>query len=350
MKVLLVSPGSNPQTEKIATELAKNSIQTEIVDQLHPLRIILNRYDLVHFFEPQSQNTNRLQSLLQQFSQTVQSFFIHAVGLPTLMTFYDRPFDDTLTNRFNDQFTALTASHIDQLKSLRTFQGEKMILPCLPNITAQSSISSSENTTGDRPVLVIPVQNSFTDLLNYSKINFKTVCRHEIYVDARQLKNKMNNSQVRKAWLKFIKNQPDFSQFILFTSDDIFNDLESRHQLFILIANNHVSQTQITFWIESYLNFNSTLILDENQATGFSKFWKHKKNCFIVSESLSKANIQSELSEFINNNKQKQSSVMKKNLLSQCVDSKINELTRLYTKIIQQKTSLNHRSSAKMEV
>ena len=349
MKVLIVSPGSNPQTEKIAPELAKNSIQTEIVDQLHPLRIILNRYDLVHFFEPQSQNSNKLQSLLQQFSQTVQSFFIHAVGLPTLMTFYDRPFDDELTTRFNDQFTALTASHIDQLKSLRTFQGEKMILPCLPNI-AQSSLSPSENTVTDQPVLVIPVQNSFTDLLTYSKINFKTVCNHEIYVDARQLKTKMNNSQIRKAWQKFIKTQPGFSPFILFTSDDVFNDLELKHQLFILIANNLIPQTQITFWIESYLNFNSTLILDENQATGFSKFWKHKKNCFIVSESLSKANTQSELSEFINNNQQKQSSVMKKNLLSQCVDSKINELTRLYTKVIQQKTSLNHRSSAKMEV
>jgi len=350
MKVLIVSPGSNPQTDKIAAELAKNSIQSEVVDQLHPLRIILNRYDLVHFFEPQSHNSNKLQSLLQQFSQTIQSFFIHVAGLPTLMTFYDRPFDDKITTHFSDQFTALTASHIDQLKSLRTFQGEKMILPSLPNINQDSKTADSP-MSAEQPTLIIPIQDSFADLLKYSKINFKNVCHHEIYVDARQLKSKMNNSQIRKTWQKFIKSQSEFASFILFTSDDVFCDLELTSNLFILIANNDLSQTQMTLWIESYLNFNSTLILDENQATGFSKFWKHKKNCFIVSDSLSKANTQSELSEFINHSQIKQStSTERKSLFSQSIDSKINELTRLYTKVIQQKTSLNHRSSAKMEV
>jgi len=349
MKILIVSPDLNPQAERIASELAKNSLHTEVIDQLHPLRLVFNQYDLIHFIEPGNPKSNKWQNLLTYFRQSLQTAFTHAIGLPTLVTLYDRSDSPNTLLELPNQFSALTASHIEQLKLHRKFQGEKMILPYLPVISRGLSHTLSEKNQ-NKIAFIIPVYKDFTDLLNYSKLHFQKILNCDFYIDARGLTFEMSHSQIRKEWTKFIKKNKDYAQFILFTSDEIFNSLKDSAPLYIALAKMCTTQKQFANWIECYLQNDINLILSEDQATGFSKYWKHQQNCFIIKDTSQLDSFENSLLDYINTKRLANETFDKISLFSQCIDAKINELTRLYTKIIQQKTSLNHRTSVKMEV
>ena len=54
MKVLIVCPKVNDQVQFLANELEKMSLHIEIAESVHPLRILLNKYDLIHFIHNDS--------------------------------------------------------------------------------------------------------------------------------------------------------------------------------------------------------------------------------------------------------------------------------------------------------
>lgn len=334
MKVLIVCQKLNDQVQLLAHELEKMSIQIELIDSLHPVRLLLNKYDLIHFIH--NDTSIDLKTALSAWSAK-------ALGVATLLTTYSRIEPSLLQELEFNLFDAVTLPYISELKKMRFFNGQKIILPYLP---LKDSVSKKTVTTTESQ-FIFPVLKSFDDLL---KINFTALTslreKKGLYVDAHQLKNtKLKGSSLRKAWTAFVKEHPQFAEFNLFTERTTLYEVLSENASYTFLQHLDLSSDQVAEWIETALAFHNFLVLHEDQATGFSNLWKTEKNCLIYSPRLSVGAQYHTLNKFIEANSRPQKLDFD---FRSSLDIKLNELARLYTKVAALKTSLTHGSSAKM--
>ncbi len=340
MKVLIVCPQINDQVQFLASELEKMSLHIEITDSVHPLRLVLNKYDLIHFIH-NDPNIN-LKTVLSAWSAK-------ALGAATLLTTYCRLEPGLLQDFEFNFFDAITLPYISELKKMRFYRGQKLILPSFPanNIVAKKDFSN------EVAQFIFPVLKSFDDLL---KINFQalpSLKEHQgLYVDAHLLRSKKEGGQssmVRKNWSAFVQKNPQFSNFKLFTELTTLNEVLDENSSYTFIHHLDLSSEQVAFWIESALIYNNFLILHEDQGTGFANFWKTEKNCFIYSPRVSSAIQLHAIDQFISKQIVEQKSPAKLSFdFKSSLDVKLNELARLYTKIVSQRASLIHPRSAKL--
>lgn len=336
MKILIVCPQVNDQVQFLASELEKMSLHIEVTDTVHPLRLALNKYDLIHFIH--NDPSINLKTVLSAWSTK-------ALGAATLLSTYCRLEPGLLQEFEFNFFDAITLPYISELKKMRFYRGQKLILPSIPanNIIRKNEFSFEE------PQYVFPVLKSFDDLL---KINFHALPslkeKKNLYIDAHLLRSKKERGQssmIRKNWSAFIKKHPEFTEFKLFTEIATLKEVLDETSSYTFIHHLDLSSEQIAFWMETALIYNNFLILHEDQGTGFANFWKTEKNCFIYSPRLSPIVQLHAIDRLITERKSpdKLSFDFKGSL-----DVKLNELARLYTKIVSQRASLMQPKSAKM--
>lgn len=336
MKILIVCPKINDQMQFLAHELEKMSLHIEITDKLHPLRMVMNKYDVIHFIHNDS-NID-LKTVLAAWSAKT-------LGTATMLTTYSRLEPGFLQDFEFNFFDSVTLPYISELKKMRFYRGSKIILPSFPAFAAPTS----NDLSFQEKQFIFPVAKSFDDLL---KINFQALTilqdHHALYIDAHLLRSNRQSglsSTLRKNWNAFIKKHPQFKTFKLFTEASTLNEILNEHSSYTFIYHLELTSEQVAFWMGTALTANNFLILHEDQGTGLSNFWKTEKNCYIYSPRISATTQMNSINNFIAN----QLSLAKLHFdFRSAVDIKLNELARLYTKIVSQRASLMQPDSGKM--
>lgn len=317
MKILIVCTDLLSQAELLAAELVKLGYNPEVTQSLHPARLILNRYDVIHFVE--NQYSFSLQKLL--FLLTAKS-----LQIPKLLTCYNfkkqnKAFEQSLT-----LYNAITCSSVTELKKIRHFNGPKIILPFIPNHRTKVQVEEKASPLS----FVLPLTAGFEELLVY-KNQFDQSEENFIYVDATALTKFGSSSKIRKSWDAFTSKNIFAKRFVLITEKPTLENVLQTENCRILLSWSDVDSLHLADWIDHSLKTNSILVINEQQATGFAPFWQTGKNCIIT-----------------NNHKlihQKLVSGVQQNL-SPVIDDKINDLARVYLKMSQLKFSLLKRNQA----
>ncbi len=317
MKILIVCTDLLTQAELLAAELVKLGYNPEVTQSLHPARLILNRYDVIHFIE--KQYTFSLQRLL--FILTAKS-----LRIPNLLTCYSFRKQTKALAHSLALFDALTCSSVTDLKKLRHFNGSKIILPFIPN-----NLSATKSEEKVSPLsFVLPVTSAFIEL-HIFKNRFGHLNENFFYVDATTLAKLSSSSKIRKYWDAFTSRNTFAKQFILITEKSTLENILHTENCRILLSWTEIDNLQFAIWIEHSLKTNSVLVMNEQQATGFAPFWQNGKNCIITN------NCKSILQKIMTDTQQN---------LSPVIDEKLNDLARIYLKISQLKYSLLKRNQA----
>jgi hypothetical protein len=336
MKVLIVCPQINDQVQFLANELEKMSLHIEITDSVHPLRLVMNKYDVIHFIHNDS--SIHLKTVLSAWSAK-------ALGTTTILTTYSRLEPGLMQDFEFNFFDSITLPYISELKKMRFYRGTKIIFPSFP----PADLTANKDFSFEQQQFVFPVAKSFDDLL---KINFNALTALKdqagLYIDAHMLRSKKEagqSSTLRKNWNSFVKKNPQFNDFKLFTEHSTLNEVLDENSSYTFIHHLDLTSEQVAFWTKTALTSNNFLILHEDQATGFSNFWKTEKNCYIYSPRLAaKAQMQA-INSFLEG---RQSPAVLHFDFRSALDVKLNELARLYTKIVSQRASLMQAGSAKL--
>lgn len=338
MKVLIVCPKINDQVQFLASELEKMSLHIELVESIHPLRLVLNKYDLIHFIHNDS--SIDLKTVLSAWSAK-------ALGAATLLTTYSRLEPGLLQEFEFNFFDSITLPYISELKKMRFYRGPKIILPSFPPglLVAKTEFSFAQKQ------FIFPVVKSFDDLL---KINLHALTvltgQENLYVDAhlmrmRTKKDAVSSSVIRKNWNSFVRKHPQFKKFKLFTEPATLTEVLNEHSSYTFIQHLELTSEQVAFWTSTALVYNNFLVLHEDQGTGLANFWKTEKNCLIYSPRLPANTQWQAINNFLENHK---SPAKLQFDFRSALDVKLNELARLYTKIVSQRASLMQPDSAKM--
>lgn len=337
MKILIVCQTINDQVQFLTGELEKMNFNVEVTDSLHPLRMLFNKYDLIHFIHNDPHID--LKTVLSAWSA-------RTLGTATLFTTYCRLEPGFLQDFEFNYFDAMTLPFISELKKMRFFHGQKLILPSFPDIQFPLKKLTSGPTQSQ---YIFSVVKSFDDLL---KINFSSLTflkdQPQIYVDAhllRMQKPYKKSSDLRRGWTAFVKKHPEFANFKLFTEPSTLMDVLQTGYSYTFIHHLDLTSEQVAFWMQTAILYNNFLVLHEDQGTGFSNFWKTEKNCLIYSPRQSASVQYYEMNKFLENHKSPAPLTFD---FRNSLDLKLNELARLYTKIVSQRASLMQPDSAKM--
>lgn len=336
MKILIVCPKTLDQVQFLVHELEKMSLEIEITESVHPLRLVMNKYDVIHFIHNDS--SLHLKTVLSAWSAK-------ALGAATVLTTYHR-LEPGLWRDFEfNFFDAITLPYISELKKMRFYRGIKVILSTFPSV----DLPVKKDFSFDQQQFIFPLAKSFDDLL---KINFKslTVLKNKsgLFVDAHNLRSQKKEGQsstLRKSWNSFVAKNPQFKNFKLFTERSTLNEVLGDNSSYTFLHHLDLTSEQIAFWTATALNYNNFLILHEDQATGFSNFWKTERNCYIYSPRLTAQVQMQTINRFLES---RQNSDKLNFDFRSAIDLKLNELTRLYTKIVSQRASLMQPGSVKL--
>lgn len=336
MKILIVCSKVNDQVQFLASELEKMSLHIEITESVHPLRLILNKYDLIHFIHNDS--SIDLKTVLSAWSAK-------ALGTATTLTAYSR-LEPSLLQEFEfNFFDSITLPYISELKKMRFYRGPKIILPAFP----PSTLGVKKNFSYKQKQFIFPVVKSFDDLL---KINFQALTALDdqdgLFVDAHMLRSKKETGQsstLRKTWTAFTKKHPQFKNFKFFTEITTLTEVIDESSSYTFLYHLDLTSEQVAFWMGTALTYNNFLILHEDQGSGLSNFWKTEKNCYIYSPRLSASVQLHAINSFLEGVR---SPVKLHFDFRSTLDAKLNELARLYTKIVSQRASLIQPDSANL--
>lgn len=327
-QILMYSrPGKNQlnaSVELISRKLAEIGHLTEQTHSTNWARIFLNPYDLVHLF-------------VEQLPLTVNELLflslMKTLGKPCILSLFNT--EPKQTKSFSVWLCpdAMTFSQSNHFQYYRDWTCSKSLLPLFPEIK-KSAISG---LTSKNRSFLIPLEKNLEEAFRY-----KTDC--EIYFDARSLAKSHSPTQLRKQWNQFLKDKKLHSLAHLILSEEKLNSLLQGESLQIVLASPTMKHTEFTTWLEKTLNQNHLILLNEFQATGFSQSWTSGQNCY----ALSTHHWPKSLNHFLaaTPDTSKMSSHFKS---SELAEPLINELSRLYTKILRQKTTLISEGSVKIK-
>ncbi len=323
IQVLLYSRKSTAATDQLAEQLQSVGFSVEQTQSLNIPRLILNSYQVVHFV---------IDELPLSVKESVFMTLIKSLGKVTLLSIYN--FENKVSKKTFSFLCpdGLTVSQTNYLKFFRGWNCPKIILPCLFEVSPAKQQTKATESSG--PIL-IPL---YSDLNTATKIKTK----REVYFDARALLADANSASIRKSWAQLIRSQKVSNHFHLILSDQKVEDLINQEALTIVLADSEMNHMQFTGWVENTINKNHFIILNDQQATGFSRAWTSGRNCQVISY----ATWATELNSYLA--KPAQASLKTNFKSSELVEPLMNDLSRLYTKILHQKASLLAPHSANM--
>lgn len=324
-------------SEILAAHLRQVGFNPEITFSTNIARIILNNYYVIHLMIekwPLTLNELLLVSVAKSMNKsTVLSLF-------NLNTKQINPFFHLTTP------DALTVSQTNQFQFFRNWKCSKSVLPLIPKLKSpeiNNDFSLNKNliqiqTALEKKIVLIPLQKHLNETLKFNSLSEDETI--EVYFDVRLLLNKMSSTKIRKQWLNLNKkdsisnSSPTLNNFHLVFSDEKISDLLNADSLIILLSNPQLNPIELTQWFKIGLNKGHYVILNQSQATGFSFAWKTEMNSIVVNE-------KKWIDESIEHIKNSKSGILKSNFdESLFIDPLINDLSRLYTKIYHQRTSL----------
>lgn len=306
----------------LSEQLQVIGISVDISHALNLPRLILNSYDTVHFI---------IENLPLNINESVHLAVCKALGKATVISILNS--DKKINRSFLDfvKPDAFSVSQTNHLKLYRNITCNKFIFSAFPKTTTPAK-KAAFTTQG----FLIPLQNRIEEALDYS-------IKSTVYFDGRKLLKLHGPSQLRKKWNDLIENKKLHSDSHLILSEQKINSLVAEESLSVVLADPTLKHTEFTEWLNKCMNQNNQIILNEFQATGFSNYWTSGRNCRVVG-------IQNWLNELEirDTAETKNEFVVSSFKASELFEPTINELSRLYSKLWQQKASLLTSGSAKL--
>jgi hypothetical protein len=223
---------------------------------------------------------------------------------------------------------ALSVSQTNHLKLYRNITGNKFIFSAFPK--TESFVKKS---TFKHEAYLIPLNNKLDEVFEFDIDDV-------IYFDGRSLLKKNSSAQLRKKWNELVNLRKINSKHVLILSDSKVSQIINDESLSIVLASIHFKHTDFTNWLGQSMNKNNLIVLNEYQATGFSYYWTSGHNCRV----LTATNWVQQLSN-VDSSVTLNSSNFKS---AELFEPTVNELSRLYSKLWHQKTSLLTSQSAKL--
>ena len=304
----------------LAEQLQSAGHHVEISNSLNIPRLILNSYDTVHLV---------IETLPITAGEAVHLGICKALGKNTLISILnsDRNLKKAFLNFVKPD--AISVSQTNHLKYYRGASGNKFVLPAFPKKEA-----AGRKSTFKHEAFLIPLHQKLEEALNFN-------IDSTVYFDGRHLLNKKTNSiQLRKKWNDMVAQHIINSKYHLILSDNKVKELVDEPGLSVVLANPMNSHTEFTNWLNLVLNKNNLVILNEYQATGFSNYWTSGRNCMVVPVN-NWANAVAELD-------MNRDFICTTYKASELFEPTVNELSRLYSKLNQQKTTLLTSRSVKL--
>lgn len=325
-QVLLYSrtKAQEPLAEQTVTQLAEQLYvvghQVDITHSLNIPRLILNSYQTIHL-------------VIESHPLTLNEIFhltlCKALQKNTLVSVLNSNLHLNQTSWLKAcKPDAISVSQTNHLKYYRAVTGNKFIMPAWPRCetTARPSIFKHK-------AFFVPLVEKIDEVFDYPTDEV-------IYFDGRVLLQEFSALQLRKKWTDLANRKKISAQAHLLLSEAKLNELLNEGQLTIILSQAERSHTSFTDWLGHSLNKKNLIVLNENQGTGFSQHWTSGQNCLVVPATETFQNIQFQLE-----NKNFQCSSCRP---IELYDGIVNELSRLYSKLSQQKTTLLTSRSAKL--
>ena len=309
------------QALRLQKELQIIGHTVEFSTRTHPLRLLKNRYDVFHVLSDSS-NLSLVDApliLSAKLSNTA-----------TVMSQYDS-FDVLplpILNKFGFYLIdAYSAADIERLKAQKNMSKNKFILPLLPTEIKIKNMEKSQQ------ILRIKfLSKNFEELLTAQAPDF---------IDASQMTTDLKASAIRQNWNQFHLNHPLFKKSILILSFDNSIDLMEKHSM-VLDLCTVKSTVQFQNLSDLACAYRQFVVLNKQQASSYADYWIHDQNCWIgdlTERSLVLEEIKLSAKNFFKNKKSSSMKIL--------IENKINELSRIYVKIMQEKTLIYQPNKAR---
>ncbi len=311
----------------IADQLTQLGYSTEQTSVLNLPRLIINPFKVLHMV------VNHLPLTFKEmlFLSTAKS-----LGKATVLTLLDANKNEShyLQKQFMNwvQPDALTVSQTNHLKIFRESPSVKMIMPLLFEIPTAARSKSNLQIEG----FIFPLFQTVNESIEF-------LSDQPVYFDGRKLLKKYSSSQLRKKWTALLSEQKIPAHYHLVLSDDKIIELLSSSTLGLVLASSEMLHSDFTGWLKLSLQHQHLIILNQFQATGFSIHWTSGHNCLVISAHQWLKDLNKQIA-----NPVFQQGVSVSNINKTSMDTIFNDLSRLYTKIIYQKTTLLDSDSAKI--
>ena len=327
ISLLLYSRDSEIMTKVLSDQLVELGYLTEQTTVLNLPRLILNPFQILHLI---------VDHLPLTFKEILYMTAAKNLGKSVVLSVLNANKKDsgTLQNQVIKwiHIDALTVGQTDYLKNFRHENCIKMILPSLLEFSDISKDKLTEPIGG----FLFPLLQSLDEAIDLNS-------PRPVYFDGRNLLKSHSSSALRKKWANLLTEHKIKSHYHLILSEEKINQLITSESLGMIVASPEMLHTDFTQWLNISLRRRHLIILNQFQATGFSNHWTSGQNCLVISSHhwLKELNQQMANSLF-----QRPFSISSINKTS--MDALFNDLSRLYTKIVYQKTSLLDSDSAKI--
>ena len=312
------------QTVSILSEQLQHlGLHVEISHSLNFPRLLLNSYQTVHFI---------IEDMPLSLNEAFYFSICNALGKSTVLSILNS--ERKITQSWLDFIKpdAFSVSQTNHLKLYRQISGNKFIFSAFPK-----AANSTKKTKFKGDALLIPLQNKIDEVFEYK-------LKATVYFDGRKLLNYQASAPLRKKWNELIASGKIPAHHHLILSDSKLNELLNEESLGVVLADPLIKNTELTAWLNICLNKNNLIILNDFQATGFSSYWTSGRNCLVISAQDWKTELES-LQTPIENLADFVPTAFR---ASELFEPTVNELSRLYAKIWQQKTSLLTSKSVKL--
>ncbi len=328
ISVLIYSRNNDFMSKVMADQLSQLGYATEQTSVLNLPRLLLNRFQVLHLIVDHLPLTTREMLYLTTAKKLGKSTVLSLLNAGKNESSY-------LKNQVMKWIDpdALTVSQTNYLKIFRFKPSSKMIIPSLLDFSNEKIKKSDEAIGG----FLFPLIKSLDEGLGLKSTK-------PVYFDGRKLVNKNNSSALRKKWTKLLSENKIPAYYHLILSDEKLQDILTSGPLALIVASHEMLHTEFTNWLKISLLNHHLLVLNPFQATGFSSHWTSGHNCLVISSHHWLDEINAQMANPIF-----QHSFTVSNISKSSIDTVFNDLSRLYTKIVYQKTSLLDSDSAKIQ-
>ena len=334
--VLLYSRDCHQTSEILTQNLSNAGYQVEQSHLMNVPRIALNNYAIIHFI---------ISKLPLTVNELICLKTAQALGRIVILSIIDSNLNaESLQLQFfrPDGFTVSQTNHLQYYRKWSAF---KMILPALPilksihlhpfvNTTNLESFSEANH----QELYIFLFSTDFSEAINF-RSPFKT------YFDASYLLKNHSAVSLRKKWHKLLLSGKISKNQHLILSNEKGRQIVKTKPVAVVLSNPDFLNHELSDWMELAILNSRFVFLNEHQAAGYSNYWTSGQNCFVVSESNWFTEIQKICEEQCKNNGLTPWTYSAASS-SQLYDPLTNELSRLYTKILHQKTRLLRADSA----
>lgn len=311
------------QTAVILSEqLQQVGLQVDISHALNLPRLILNPYQTVHLI---------IENLPLNMNESVHLAVCKALGKSTIVSILN---SEKKINRSFLEYVrpdAFSVSQTNHLKHYRNITCNKFIFSAFPKTPA-----SGKKVAFKHQAFLIPLQARIEEAFDIN-----VGC--PVYFDGRKLLKQTGSSQLRKKWNELIESKKLKADYHLILSEQKLNSLLEDESLSVVLSDPVLTPTEFTEWLNKSMNKNNLIVLNDFQATGFSNYWTSGRNCRVVTTQNWVRQLEN--ADSIDNKNEFVVSTFK---AAELFEPTVNELSRLYSKLWQQKASLLTSGSVKL--